>query len=76
MAVSLLCAAARPAFADGVSIDGLGTFFAMLAVAFIVALVLVIVLIRAVVIAIRSRGERRADPAVPEARVVARSKPS
>jgi hypothetical protein len=77
-AVALLCATAHPAFADGVPIDGWGTFFVMAGIVILVGFITLVLLLRWVFRTIASRSARRAaDAAVPEARVVQdRSKPS
>ncbi|HEX3474756.1 MAG TPA: hypothetical protein VHT91_06925 [Kofleriaceae bacterium] len=77
VAVGLLCGTAQPAFADGVPMDGWFGFLASLAIAGLVALTVVILLVRAIVLAIVNRREKPPVPEVPEARVVHdRSKPS
>lgn len=77
VAVALLCGTAQPAFADGVPMDGWFGFLVSLAIAGLVALTVVVLLVRAIVLAIVSRRERPPASEVPEARIVQdRSKPS
>lgn len=70
IAVALLCGTAQPALADGVPMDGWGTFFILAGLVIVGGLVMVIVLLRWLVIAFRTRNEGREEPAVPRARVV------
>jgi len=75
LAVSLLCAIARPALADGALPDpeALRRFLITAAIVICTAIVVLILLVRAIVIALRRRADRPAepaDPAVPAARVV------
>lgn len=77
VAVALLCGTAQPAFADGVPMDGWFGFLASLAIAGLVALTVAVLLVRAIILAIVRRAERRRVSEMPEARVVHdRSKPS
>jgi hypothetical protein len=79
LAVLLLCEIARPAFADG-SIPSNAEIYGFLfevAIVIFMAIVVLVLLVRAISIALRRRQDRPADPAVPAARVVQdRSKPS
>ncbi|HEU4728873.1 MAG TPA: hypothetical protein VFT22_13310 [Kofleriaceae bacterium] len=72
VAVSLLCAAARPALADGAlpTSEQWNRFLFLAATVVVGGIVVLILVIRLLISASRSRDAKAAEPAVPTARVV------